>query len=152
MSIKNKHLIINQLFIFKLFFMKKISIIILSLMLLLGGVSMVSCGGVDSKLKTVVEEFNKTTPMDVGPGIRIEKMEIPSSKTIKCIATFTTMTKDQINVEQIEPMLKPAMISALKSDPNFKVFVDNKVSVIYVFNDKNGDNIFEINLKPEDYK
>ena len=131
--------------------MKKLSLLILSIFML-GCVSFISCGGVDSQLKMQVEEMNKILPMDAGAGMRIDKITMPESKTLKAECTFTTMTKEELNVEQMEPVLKPAMVQMVKQDPNYKQFIEKNVTIIYVFNDKNGEKVFEVKMKPEDVK
>jgi hypothetical protein len=61
-------------------------------------------------------------------------------------------TKESIDFEGLKTYLTPRILNDVKTNPGMKYVRDNKVTVNYSYKDMNGEFLFLISVKPEDYQ
>jgi len=104
---------------------------------------------VEQFIKLQVEQTNKQCPVNIGNGMTMDKCEAAGGKTIK----FYISVPD--NIAQgftLDDSSKATMVSALKTQPDFKKIKELEVSYHYVYSNKNEKILGEVEITPEDYK
>lgn len=137
--------------------MKKISLALFIVVLLL----CFSCSkdnakdGTKNKYKTMADALNKQCPTMIGDEIQLDAVEYTeSSHTLQYVYSFTSMVKEDNTVEGwglIEAATRDALISEFKDKTNINQFRKDKLSMAFVYKDKNKERLFTVVLKPEEY-
>ena len=105
----------------------------------------------DAKFVKLAEETNKTTPMPMPGGIRLDKAEAMSKREYKYSYTFTqapTVSAEEFT-RNVKSMLSYALQSTTGKD--IDMFKDNKMIVYYAYYTMDGKLFAEVKLMPEDY-
>lgn len=105
----------------------------------------------DAKFVKLAEETNKTTPMPMPGGIRLDKAEAMSKKEYRYYYTFTQAPT--VSAEEFARNARPMLTYALQntSGKDIDLFKANKMIVYYAYYTMDGKPFAEIKLMPEDY-
>ncbi len=57
-----------------------------------------------------------------------------------------------IDISVLENYLQPIILNNIKTNPDLKTFRDNDVIMAYSYKDMNGEHLFKLNFKPDQYK
>lgn len=104
---------------------------------------------VDSELKKVAEVANKQCPRSVDQYTRLDSVAAIPGETYRFYYTLSIAITD---VPTIKENLKNELIKNIQIDPSMKFFRENHVTMQYRYNDGVGNNDFEINIAPYEYK
>jgi len=105
------------------------------------------------KLESFAKMFNKTTPVEVGGIVRLEKMEALPEKKIKL---YVTMYDNNDMLHIVDPSLMSKSMGAqlnkmIATSPEMKVLRDMSATVIFAISTDTGHAFDEIIITPEDY-
>ena len=106
----------------------------------------------DKMLVDAANEVNKNCPMVVDKETRLDNAVALPNKCFQYNYTLVNLVKDSLDTSYIKEFLTPKAINALKTNPSLKPFRDNKVTMCYMYKDKNDQYVCSIKVKPEDYK
>jgi len=128
--------------------MKKSIIVIICLLTAL----VYSCNSNAPKAKYVemAKEVNAKMPMELGNGIRMDKAEAVSADEFKYSYTF--LSTPALSTDDFIKATKGLLATAVKNQPDMKIFRDDKMTIVYVYNTSDNKLFAEIKITPEDYK
>jgi len=61
------------------------------------------------------------------------------------------LEKATIEIDELTNYLEPLIVNNIKSNPDIKVFRDNKATMSYYYKDKNGEFVIKISVTPDKY-
>ena len=107
------------------------------------------------KYKTMAEALNKQCPTKIDENIQLDVVEyIESSHTLQYVYSFTEMIKENNTPEVwniIEAATREALITEFKSQTDIEQFRKDKLNMGFVYNDKNKEHLFTVELNSGEY-
>jgi hypothetical protein len=115
-------------------------------------ISLTQCKpSLDSMLKQAASEASKSCPMNIDKDTRLDNVAaLPDSK-FQYSYTLVNYVKDSINVDEFQKALQPSILNQVKTNPDLKVFRDNKVTMVYSYSDKNKVFVTSVSITPDMY-
>ncbi|MCL3781410.1 hypothetical protein EMN47_13550 [Prolixibacteraceae bacterium JC049] len=102
-------------------------------------------------MQHAVDELNKSCPMMVDEQTRLDNAEALSDDVFQYNYTIVSLVKDSVNIKAFEDGMKPIILNDVKTKPALKIYRDNKVTMTYLYKDKNGVFITKIAISPDLY-
>ena len=90
--------------------------------------------------------------MMVDAKTRLDKVTLPSKTVFQYNYTLINYEKTEIDTVKIKSNLEQNIIQLIKTNPQMEYQRQNKVTMNYIYNDKNGDYLMSIIITPELYK
>jgi len=121
----------------------------------LGGeklVSIIRKPAFDKNLMEIASELNKTCPLMVDSLTRLDNAVALPDRVFQYNYSLISGSKEYIDTEGLKAFLSPRIANDVKTNPGMKFVRDNKVTVNYSYKDLNGEFLFLITVKPEDYQ
>ena len=117
------------------------------------GLTFTQCSSVDSQLKEVAKEMNDMCPMEMGGGVRLDKVTAESGKKLAMSMAVSTIAANSSEAQMFTNMVKPMMVQSVKANnsPDYKKIKDMGVIFIFNFYDGEGVAICDVELGPNDY-
>lgn len=106
----------------------------------------------DSGMIELVAKYNDNCPLTIQEGIRLDNVTLPKDKVVQYNLTLLNVEKQTAEIETIKQNIEESLLSTVKANPGLKAFRDNKFTLIYNYDDKKEDYLFEITITPEQYK
>ena len=106
----------------------------------------------DKQLMEIANELNKTCPMRIDQYTTLKNVAALPNKTLQYNYILEGMTKAQINIEDAKKNLFPTILKNVRTNPDMKLFRDNKVTLKYYYSDKSGEYVTEYKILPEMYQ
>ena len=107
---------------------------------------------IDEKLVLMANELNKKAPIIVDKDTRFDNVNALLDKTVQYNYTLINYLKKDIDINQLKINLRLPILNYIKTNPDLKLFTDNKVTMEYVYKDKVGVFLFKLQFKYDDYK
>ena len=107
---------------------------------------------IDDKLVLMANELNKKAPIVVDKDTRFDNVNALLDKTVQYNYTLINYLKKDIDINQLKINLRLPILNYIKTNPDLKLFTDNKVTMEYVYKDKVGVFLFKLQFKYNDYK
>ncbi len=107
---------------------------------------------IDKQLSEIANEMNKTCPINVDESTTLKNVVALTNKTIQYNYVLVGITKAEVEIDTIKKYVFPGILQNVKTNPELKLFRDNKVSLKYYYVDKNGEFIADYIVKPEMYE
>jgi len=103
-------------------------------------------------LKIAAEAVNKMSPFMVDSETRLDNaIPLPNS-TLQYNYTLVNFTKDMIDVESFEAIMRPQIVNNVRTNPQMEHPRKNNWTLIYVYKDKEGNHLVSITITPDDYR
>jgi len=121
----------------------------------LGGekfVSIVKKPAFDKALMEIASELNKSCPIMVDSLTRLDNAVALPDKVFQYNYSLVSGSSDYLDTEGLKAFLSPRIVNDVKTNPGMKFVRDNKVTVNYSYKDLNGEFLFLITVRPEDYQ
>jgi hypothetical protein len=115
-------------------------------------VSLIRKPAFDKNLMEIASELNKTCPIMVDSLTRLDNTIALPNKVFQYNYSIISGSKQYIDTEGLKSFLTPRIINEVKTNPGMKFVRDNNATVNYSYKDLNGEFLFLITVKPEDYK
>jgi hypothetical protein len=115
-------------------------------------VSLIRKPAFDKNLMEIASELNKTCPIMVDSLTRLDNTIALPNKVFQYNYSIISGSKQYIDTEGLKSFLTPRIINEVKTNPGMKFVRDNNATVNYSYKDLNGEFLFLIAVKPEDYK
>jgi hypothetical protein len=106
----------------------------------------------DKQLVNLANEMNKVCPMILDKHTTLQNVVASPDNTIVYNYVLTDLTKEEVKFDFIEKNVFPNLLENVKTNPEMKLFRDNKVILIYYYSDKNGKFVTEYRIKPNMYE
>jgi hypothetical protein len=106
----------------------------------------------DKNLMETANQINKNLPLMLDSDTRLDSTMALPGKKFTYFYTLVNYSVDEIDIENFENGMKSNLLNNIKTNSDLKEFRDNKVTMVYFYKDKNGNEIIKIELTYEDYK
>ena len=109
----------------------------------------------DAALVEKVAEISKNYPLMLDADTRLENATYSLENNIyqyNHTLLNITLTEVTENLDAMKETLTAKLITNLKSNPETELFRENETSMVYYFNDRDGNAILEITITPKLYQ
>ncbi len=106
----------------------------------------------DKQMMQIASELNKSCPIMVDAETQLDNAVALPDNTFQYNYTLVSMERATLDISELENYLQPIILNNIKTNPDLKTFRDNDVIMAYNYKDKNGEHLFKLTFKPENYK
>lgn len=104
----------------------------------------------DKLLKEAAVEINKDCPMMIDSLTRLDNTEA-SEGTFQYNYTLVKAVNGETALDTLWKNLNPSILKTIKTDPEMKVYRENKATLNYIYKDKNGVLLHKYSVTPAMY-
>ena len=97
-------------------------------------------------------QLNESCPIIVDQDTRLDNAVVLPGNIFQYNYTMINSVKNEINIPELENYLEPLLINNVKTNPDFQIYRDNKVTMTYYYKDKYGEAVMKISITPDKYK
>ena len=105
----------------------------------------------DKQMMKAASEINKTCPVMVDRDTRLDNAVALPGNILQYNYTLINLDKSEVNVDTVNKYVAPGIINNVRTNPELKVYRDNKVTMDYAYRDKNGVFVLKISVTPDMY-
>jgi hypothetical protein len=106
----------------------------------------------DKQMMQIASELNKSCPIMVDAETQLDNAVAIPDNTLQYNYTLVSMERATFDISELKNYLQPIILNNIKTNPDLKIFRDNDVTMAYSYKDKNGEHLFKLTFKPENYK
>ncbi|URC13348.1 hypothetical protein [Flavobacterium sp. B183] len=106
----------------------------------------------DKGMIELVAKYNENCPLTIQEGIRLDNVTLPKDKVVQYNLTLLNVEKETAEIEVIKRNIEESLLSTVKANPGLKAFRDNDFTLIYNYDDKKENYLFQIMITPDQYK
>ena len=106
----------------------------------------------DKVMMQAASELNKTCPIMVDQYTRLDNALALPDNAFQYNYTLVNITKAEVNLDTVKKYIEPGILSNVKTNPDMKVYRDNKTTMIYYYKDKNGEFVYKFSVTPDMYQ
>ena len=105
----------------------------------------------DKALAQAASTINETCPFMVDHDTRLDNVLALPNNTLQYNYTLVNWVKDSIDVKGFEEYMQPLMASNIQTNPDMKLYRENKTTMAYNYKDKDGVYVTKITIAPDQY-
>lgn len=102
-------------------------------------------------LSSCADTANKDLPKMVNSGTRFDKTMALPNKVFQYHFTLINYSKDEINPEELKSNIQSSILNNLKTNSVYNDFRNYKVTIEYLYHDKNNNEILKLTYASDDY-
>lgn len=102
-------------------------------------------------LNQTAEDMNKKCPQVIDHETTLANVVALDNELRYCYK-LVNYNKEDLNVDTFRQLMEPTLINNAKTNPDLKIFRDNKTTLTWVYNDKSGKFITKISTTEKDYQ
>lgn len=106
----------------------------------------------DKVLMNIASELNESCPIMVDNMTRLDNAITLPDKVFQYNYTIINLVKDSIDLDKIKSNLEPTITNYVKTNPDMQTMREYETTFKYSYKDMNGVFLFDITVKPEQYK
>ncbi len=106
----------------------------------------------ESELKKVAIELNKSTPMRIDEYTRLDSASSTGKTNFTYFYTLIDLDKSEVNLDTVNKYIRPGIIENVKVNPDLKIYRENNITMDYKYYDRSGVFVTEISVTPDLYK
>jgi len=106
----------------------------------------------DEQMVKVASELNKTCPMMVDSETRLDNAISLPENVFQYNYTLINLTKTQVDTTDLKAYLEPVILNNIRTNPDLKMFRDNKVTMAYQYFDKNSEHLVKMSFAANQYQ
>ena len=106
----------------------------------------------DKVMMQSASELNKTCPVMVDQYTRLDNAIALPGNTLQYNYTLVDILKGEVNTDTVKKYVEPGIINNVKTNPEMKIYRDNKTTFIYYYKDKNGEFVLKFSVTPDRYQ
>ena len=107
---------------------------------------------VSAEITELVEKYNKSCPLNIQEGIRLDSVNLPKERTVQYNLTLMNVVNETAEINVIQEEIKKSLLSTAKANPGLQVFRENDYTLVYSYSDKKKVFLFEVKILPDEYK
>jgi hypothetical protein len=107
---------------------------------------------VNTEVKELVAKYNKSCPLNIQEGIRLDSVTFPQERTVQYNLTLLKVVKETAEISVIQEEIRKSLLSTAKANPGLQVFRENDYSLVYSYSDKKKVFLFTVKILPDQYK
>ena len=105
----------------------------------------------DKAMIQAVSIINESCPIMVDQETRLDNAVALPDNILQYNYTLVNSIKDSIDIKAFENYMHPMILNNVKTNPDLKIYRDNKTTMAYNYKDMNGVFISKISIIAEDY-
>lgn len=105
----------------------------------------------DKQLMTLASELNRIYPIMVDAQTQLDSSLALPNNTFQYNYTFVDIETATVDTNEFKDYMEPNILEQVKTNPQVKYFRDNKVTLNYLYRDKNRQYIALIIITPDMY-
>jgi hypothetical protein len=106
----------------------------------------------DKQLVEAANQINKNLPIMVDSETRLDSTMALPNKKFTYIYTLINYTQEEIDSDELKELLEPNILNNIKTNSDLEEFRENKVTMVYLYKDKTGNEILKLEYSYNDYK
>ena len=106
----------------------------------------------DKVMVEVASELNKTCPLMVDQNTRLDNTMAMPNNIFVYNYTLVNLEKEKIDINEMKDFIEPNVINNMKTNPDMKLYRENRTTMTYNYKDKNGEFLLKIEVTPEKYE
>lgn len=103
-------------------------------------------------LMEMANELNKNCPLMIDAETRLDNTMALPNNVFQYNYSLISIDKESINIDEAKNYLEKQIINTAKTNPDMKIFRDNKTTLRYSYKDKSGVFILTIEVTPDKYE
>ncbi|MCM0665836.1 hypothetical protein [Flavobacterium tyrosinilyticum] len=107
---------------------------------------------VSTEITELVEKYNKSCPLNIQEGIRLDSVTLPQERTVQYNLTLIKVAKETAEISVIQEEIRKSLLSTAKANPGLQVFRENDYTLVYSYSDKKKVFLFDVKILPDEYK
>jgi hypothetical protein len=104
---------------------------------------------IDKVMMQAASELNKTCPFMVDEYTRLDNAVALPGNIFQYNYTLVNITKEEVNLDTLKKYIEPGIINNVKTNPDLKIYRDNKTTMNYNYKDKNGVFVHKFSVTPD---
>jgi hypothetical protein len=105
----------------------------------------------DKNLVATANQLNMNLPIMLDSETRLDSTMALPGKKFAYYYTLVNFSVDELDVENFESIMKPTILNSIKTNSDLQEFRDNKVTMVYLYKDKSGNEIIKFEFTHDDY-
>ena len=105
----------------------------------------------DKVMIYAASEVNKMCPIMVDEYTRLDNAVALPGNIFQYNYTLVDIAKDEVNLDTVRKYIEPRIINNVKTNPDLKIYRDNKTTMTYYYKDKNGVFVHKLSVTPDLY-
>jgi len=105
----------------------------------------------DKAMLEAADEINKSCPMMVDKETRLDNAAALPDNVFQYNYTLINANKSDIDIEDFTNYMEPIIVNNVKTNPDLKIYRENKVTMSYYYKDKNSLFLTKIVVTPDKY-
>ena len=106
----------------------------------------------DKVMMTAASELNKTCPIMVDQYTRLDNALALPDNIFQYNYTLVNIAQSEVNLDTVKKYIEPGIINNVKTNPDMKIYRDNKTTFVYYYKDKNGVFVLKFSVTPDMYE
>lgn len=107
---------------------------------------------VSTEITELVDKYNKSCPLNIQEGIRLDSVTLPQERTVQYNLTLMKVVKETAEISVIQEEIRKSLLSTAKANPGLQVFRENDYTLVYSYSDKKKMFLFDVKILPDEYK
>ncbi len=103
-------------------------------------------------LMEMANELNKNCPMMLDAETRLDNTIALPGNIFQYNYSLINIDKEALNIDELKAYLEQQIVNTAKTNPDMKIFRDNKTTLRYSYKDKSGIFILTIEVTPDKYE
>jgi len=105
----------------------------------------------DKVMMKAASEINESCPIMVDQDTRLDNAIALPDNILQYNYTLVNWVKDSVDLKAFEDYMQPMILNNVKTNPDLKIYRDNKTTMAYNYKDMNGVFITKISITADQY-
>ena len=105
----------------------------------------------DKVMMKAASEINESCPIMVDQDTRLDNAIVFPNNILQYNYTLVNWVKDSIDLKAFKDYMQPMILNNVKTNPDLKLYRDNKTTMAYHYKDMNGLFITKISITADKY-
>ncbi len=105
----------------------------------------------DKVMMQAASTINESCPIMVDQDTRLDNAIALPDNILQYNYTLVNWIKDSIDLKAFEDYMRPMILNNVKTNPDLKIYRDNKTTMAYNYTDMNGEFIIKISISADQY-
>lgn len=106
----------------------------------------------DQAMMEAASELNKSCPIMIDQETRLDNTVAMPENIFQYNYTLVNLEKSSVDVDELTHYLEPTIVNNVRTNPDLKIYRENKTTMAYYYKDKHGVFLTEIKVTPERYE
>ncbi|WP_340200828.1 hypothetical protein [Ascidiimonas sp. W6] len=111
-----------------------------------------SSSNISKQMQEAAADLNTKLPIQTDAASRLDSVAAFEDHTYSYYYTLIDVEKAAVNMDTVNKYVKPELLRNARTNPELKGFRDHKITLDYIYYDKNGAYVTKITVTPENYE